>query len=267
MPLSTCTITGTAYYADGTLGDENIYITADQVTLNGSVIGTAAQTFYAAAVGGIITLILPRGSTARLYGNVRGFHDAIVVAIPDTATADLEDLIPVQYSGSLPQGLGTGSSPAFLALTLNGDPTTSIQVKYLAANFPSTTDVLANVTGLSVDVDAGGVYSFSAVLHLANSSTSSYKFAMGGTATATAIRGNVTFIDNDGIQDVKGGRFIALASAIQSISNDCDFVTIDGAIVVNAAGTLTVQAALDFAPEIGTADILALSSFEVKRAA
>lgn len=118
-----CTITGSAFYADGSLGDENIYITADQVTLNGAVIGSAAQTFYAEPVGGVITLVLPRGSTARLYGNVRGFHtESVVVAIPDTATANLEDLIPVQYSGSLPQGLGTGSSPAFAGINdVNGN--------------------------------------------------------------------------------------------------------------------------------------------------
>lgn len=271
MPLSVCTITGTAYYANGALGDANIYITADQVTLNSSVIGTAAQTFYAEPVGGIITLILPRGSTARLFGNVRGFHtESVVVAIPDTATADLEDLIPVQYSGSLPQGLGTGSSPTFAGLTLNGDPSTSIQVKYLAANFPSTTDVLANVTGLSVDVDAGGVYSFRAVLHIFNTTGAGYKFAMGGTCTATTIIGAaVSMFNGDFAAGVEpeSRRFSALASAVQLSHGNYWYVTIDGTILVNAAGTLTVQAALEFAPESGTADILALSSFEVKRAA
>lgn len=131
MPLSVCTITGTAYYADGTIGDAGIYLVADQATLDGTVLGTAAQTFYAAA--GVITLLLPRGSTVRLTGTVRGFHEALTVAIPDTATADLEDLIPVQYSGSLPQGLGTGSTPTF--------NTSAVQVE----------GKLATVTGVDLD--------------------------------------------------------------------------------------------------------------------
>lgn len=144
MPLF-CTITGSAFYADGTLGDENIYITADNVTLNGAVIATAPETFYPEPVGGIITLILPRGSTARLYGNVRGFHDAIVVAIPDTPTADLEDLIPVILPGALPQGLSTTSSPEFAGLTIGGLP-----VGYLG--IPQNSQSAAYVTVLA---DAG----------------------------------------------------------------------------------------------------------------
>ena len=63
------------------------------------------------------------------------------------------------------------------------------QAVYATADFSKTSDTtLANVTGLSVTVAAGGIYRFRAVLMLSCGASGGGKAAINGSCTATDIR-------------------------------------------------------------------------------
>lgn len=113
----------------------------------------------------------------------------------------------------------------------------------VSAQFNKTSDTtLANVTGLSVTLQAGRTYSFEAVLYTVSDAGGGVKFAIGGTATATAIIYEA--VVNQGGLDLATGtqRAAALATAVGDITAvTTAYCRITGTITVNAAGTLTVQ--------------------------
>ena len=99
MPApSLCTITGTAYNVHG-VADADATLDIKQVVLNGVVITSQVEIVRASSLG-VMTFALPRGSIAYLYAaNIVGFNtrtDGHAVAIPDTPTATLESLLPLQ---------------------------------------------------------------------------------------------------------------------------------------------------------------------------
>lgn len=123
---------------------------------------------------------------------------------------------------------------------------------------------LTNIAGMSVTVTAAGKYIFQAHVTGTSTANSGVKFAIGGTATATSIsytgkNYNGTTINAISSTTTKGN---AVGAATAVFTN----ADIYGAIVVNAGGTLTVQAAQN-AAHADTTSVYVNGSFRVTRVA
>ena len=131
------------------------------------------------------------------------------------------------------------------------------------SNFTKTSSTtLANITGLSVNVEAAGVYKFRAVLFTTSGTSGGVKSAISGTCTATSIA-YVTAIK----LSASGINHSAVASALDTSHGNTAIasgITIEGTITVADAGTLTVQFAQNASN--GTAStVYAGSTFEVDK--
>lgn len=131
----------------------------------------------------------------------------------------------------------------------------------VTTQFDKTNTTLADVTGLSTSVIAGRTYNFVATLYVDADATGGYKFAIGGSATATSIVYNINALNNGSGAYTITSRQTALAGAAGAATGTGLFVQITGTITVNAAGTLTVQFAQNAAN--GTSSVLVGSSFYV----
>lgn len=120
---------------------------------------------------------------------------------------------------------------------------------------------LGNITGLTVNVVAGKTYAFEAVLFVAADATGGSKFTMSGTATATSIVYEIELLDEDSNIASILDRKTALDSSSAQAGTTNGFCRITGSIVVNGAGTLTVQFAQSVAN--GTSSVLVGSSLLV----
>jgi hypothetical protein len=132
----------------------------------------------------------------------------------------------------------------------------------VATQFDKTSDAtLANVTGLSVNVEASRTYRFKARLYTTSNSSGGVKAAIGGTATATAIIYEA--ITHNGAAVSAQTRATSLGTAVGGVTAvTAALIEIEGTITVNAAGTLTVQFAQNASN--GTASsVLVGSYFEV----
>ena len=111
----------------------------------------------------------------------------------------------------------------------------------VTSQFDKTSDTtLANVTGLSINVVAGRTYSFKAILYTTSNVAGGVKAAIGGTATATAIRYEAVTFDNATV--AAQTRATALGTTVGAVTAvTAAMIVITGTITVNAAGTLTVQ--------------------------
>jgi glycerol-3-phosphate dehydrogenase len=87
------------------------------------------------------------------------------------------------------------------------------------------------------------------------------QFAIGGTATATSIQYHIQATDNATNAIVISSQQTALGGAAGQAGSTGAYVVIDGEIVVNAAGTLTVQFAQNASN--GTSTVAAGSTFSV----
>lgn len=136
----------------------------------------------------------------------------------------------------------------------------------VTTQFDKTADTaLANITGLSVNVAASGTYQFRAVLFVTSDAVGGQKYAMAGTATATAIIYEVQTISNSANTIVISSKQTALGGSVGQAGSTDDFTTIEGLITVNAAGTLTVQFAQNAAS--GTSSVLVGSHMLVHKVA
>lgn len=130
-------------------------------------------------------------------------------------------------------------------------------------NYTAST-TLANVTGMSVNVLAAGVYGFRAYIAGTATANGGLKLAISGTATATSIsytgthKNNAT--TNASTTTTTLGDAVGAATAVFTDG------FIEGTIVVNAAGTLTVQAAQN-ASHADTSSVYVNSYFLVTRIA
>lgn len=115
----------------------------------------------------------------------------------------------------------------------------------VTSDFPITSStVLTNVTGLSVNVAAGRTYYFEAELYVTDAAAGGVQAAIAGTATATAIQYTGYTIADNAIKAKTNAT--ALATAVGStLTTETSgiIVRITGTITVNAAGSLTVQMA------------------------
>jgi fibronectin-binding autotransporter adhesin len=136
----------------------------------------------------------------------------------------------------------------------------------VSTQFDKTADTaLANITGLSVSVAAGNTYQFRAVLFVTGDAVGGQKYAIAGTATATAIVYEVMTVSNSANAIVISSKQTVLGGSVGQAGSTDDFTTIEGLITVNAAGTLTVQFAQNAAN--GTSSVLVGSHMLVHKVA
>jgi len=138
------------------------------------------------------------------------------------------------------------------------------QTVKVGTQFDKSSDTtLANVTNLTVNVVAAGVYQFTAVLLTTCAAAGGSKASISGTATHTAIAYNgwVTTAANVGTTTLSSAKdgVVGAATALNVTTE------ITGTCTVNAAGTLTVQFAQNFAS--GTSSVLVGSYLQVVRIA
>lgn len=142
--------------------------------------------------------------------------------------------------------------PQFVELT---------QRSRVTSQFDKTDTSLANVTGLTANVAASSTYTFEIVIYGTCDTTGGMQIAIGGTATATSIVYQGFFGEGGALNNISS-RATAMATGVAVGSGSTSpYVVFTGTIVVNAAGTLTVQMAEEVAT--GTASILVNSHFKV----
>jgi hypothetical protein len=140
--------------------------------------------------------------------------------------------------------------------------------KRVTVQFDKTNDAaLANITGLSVNVEAARSYYFEAHLFVDADAVGGHQYAIAGTATATSIKYQIDSIDNTLNVYVINSREVALAGAAGQAGATVVETIIKGLIVVNAAGTLTVQFAQNAATPATTSSVLTDSTFVVQEIA
>jgi hypothetical protein len=132
----------------------------------------------------------------------------------------------------------------------------------VGTQFDKTSDTtLANVTGLTRNVEAGRTYGFEAVLYTTSNVAGGVKAAIAGTATATSVIYEA--VTEDGGTIGAQSRTTTLGSAVGAVTTvTAAKITITGTIVVNAAGTLTVQFAQN-AINIAASSVLINSTFRL----
>lgn len=112
----------------------------------------------------------------------------------------------------------------------------------VAADFNKTDATLADVTGLSFNVEAGKTYSFKACVYVNADSTGGQVYAIGGTATATAFISHVRiYHDTDNALVISSQQATLGASIGTTNAPGAGYAEISGTITVNAAGTLILQ--------------------------
>lgn len=183
--------------------------------------------------------------------NAANTFAALKQAASDTATGVVELATDAESR--------TGTSTALAVTPAN--LTARRRASRVSAQFDKTNTSLANITGLTADVAAAGTYGFRAVLIVNADATGGYKFAIAGTATATAIIARVTAQRDDTSSFTISARLTSLGSSTGIASGTALLVIIEGSIEVNAAGTLVPQFAQNAAN--GTSSILVGSTWEV----
>lgn len=134
----------------------------------------------------------------------------------------------------------------------------------VAAQFDKTDTTLATVTGLtSQNLKASTPYSFEADLFIDADATGGFKFAIAGTATATSIEYQIMFLDNAADTFTINSRQTALGGSDGAAGPTAGYCRIKGTILVNAAGTISVQFAQNAAN--GTSSVRVNSTFRVEK--
>ena len=108
-----------------------------------------------------------------------------------------------------------------------------------------TTATLANIAGMIINVSAGRTYTFEAELSITMAAAGGIKCAIGGSCTATNIIYDGWIVDAAAAGIKGNAQATALLGVVSgaATTGTAGHVTIRGTITVNAAGTLTVQAA------------------------
>jgi len=219
-----------------------VFSVANMFTVN----ATGVVTAQALAIGGPVSLRTAFSNSALLIYNTSNANSAVLALSPvanDATGLGTTVLISPSGNSYINSGdLAIGKTSANSKFDVNGFIEWNGQ-KRVSTQFNKTSDAtLANVTGLSVSVEASKTYYFEATLFTASDVAGGVKFAIGGSATATSIiyEANIT---NAGATVTPG---TARATALATTVGDATAVTaakvkITGTITVANAGTLTVQ--------------------------
>lgn len=127
----------------------------------------------------------------------------------------------------------------------------------VSTQFDKTDTTLTDVPGLSFNVEAGKTYSFTVNLYTTSDIGGGVKAAIAGTATATSIVYEVLTVNAGLITQSRAAALGTSAGAVTAVT--VAMISITGTIIVNAAGTLTVQFAENVA--VATSSVLVGSIF------
>ncbi len=196
---------------------------------------------------------LPAGQAIQLPGATSG---AVSLTTPATVTSYTLKLPAAQ--GAANQMLANDGSGNLSWVDAGGGGLSG----RVTSQFDKTDTTLANVGGLSVTLTAGRVYRFVTTLHVSPDAVGGHKYAIAGTCTATAIIYQINALNNGTMVFVINSRQTALAGSAGTASGTSVFTTIEGTIIVNAGGTLTVQFAQNAAS--GTSSVLVGSTLMIE---
>lgn len=124
-----------------------------------------------------------------------------------------------------------------------------------------STTTLANIVGLSVNVTSSGTYLINAAVPVTTNGTAGVKLGIGGTATATSANLTANFFTASTVASVNT---TAINGAGIGSTATVILAQLQGAVVVNAGGTLTLQGAQNVSTT-GTASILTNGFLQVSR--
>ncbi len=131
-----------------------------------------------------------------------------------------------------------------------------------AAQFDKANATFADITGTTINVQAGVTYFIRGYFPCTFTAVGSGKFQLTGTATATALIANWRSYNNGTNANILFAAQTALTTAFSVTAGATDaLILLDGTITVNAAGTLVIQFAQVAAN--GTSSILRGASFIV----
>jgi hypothetical protein len=153
-----------------------------------------------------------------------------------------------------------GSQLYFTNTGLQREVIPLIQQSRVSTQYDNTTTTLGDITGLTATLVAGKIYRFEAILYTTSNVAGGVKFAIAGTATATNVIYEDIVIDNN--VNAAQTRATAMATTVGGVTAVTNaYSKITGTITVNAAGTITVQAAQN--ANVGTTSVLVGSTFVV----
>lgn len=206
-----------------------------QLKLAGATSGTI--TVKAAAVAGTNTVTLPAGTTD--FSATGGTSQVLkqtsaggAITVAQLAASDISN----GTSGS--GAIALVSSPSLT------DPITNMGVVSTSTLTKNTDTTFAVIPGMTVSLAAGKTYIFWAHLTItAANASGGIKVTMATPDTLTATSTSFTAVNYNGTTTNAQSTATALGSAVGGATAVATDVYIEGAIVVNAAGTLQVQAA------------------------
>jgi len=204
---------------------------ANVLTIGTQTIGGTAR-FVNLVVGGSACIQLQTSGISVFQGNVN-VNGQFLIGINVASFGTGSDDIGFSRSAAKVVRIGDG------AANTNGWMQWAGQAR-VTTQFDKTNNTLGNVTGLTVNVQAGRTYESSATLYTTSNIAAGVQAAIAGTCTATAIiyEGETTAAAAVGAQT----RATALATAVGAVTAvTAARIDIEGTITVNAAGTLTVQ--------------------------
>ena len=253
------------FYAQSDAGRLDLYTSS---TTRGTAGLTTSRQAVVWAGTGLTSLLINTADSAvpvilGVAGSERGRFTNLGFTVT-SAVANSSGLYFANINSSSPKV----ASSALLAVDGAGKVIVSTglaSVKVLDADFTKSANTTLNdIAGSSVNlthnVDAGVTYKFRAVLHIDADSSGGLKYQLSGTATATNI---IYWHHGFGVSagQVLGLRSTALNDAKDTNSVNTYYVTVEGAITVNAAGTLTLQFAQKTAT--GSSSVKRGSTFEL----
>lgn len=253
--------TANTYVKFGGIGAGAMYITQDPLTRGSNYIGFwfSGATLPTASNYNLIMDVT--GADAWLYwnaitGTLAPMGHRFQVGTTDALLINSDASIYAGFGADSPSTFGAGNIAARnFFISIEGFKRVSTQFDAAA------TTTLANVTGLSSTVSPGKTYRFRAVLSTSSAVAGGVKVAIAGTATATSIAYEGLTINAGSITQ---SRATALGTAVGAVTAvTAAEIIVEGMIVVNAGGTLTVQFAQNVAS--GTSSVLINSYFEVFR--
>ena len=230
----------------------NTVLAADTVSAPHAVSIPASSILGRTSVSAIIGLSASQGRTVLGLGTV-ATQDANNVIITGGSVTGITDL-------AVSDG-GTGASTATGAQSGLG-----LQIVRATSQFDQAADTtLATVTGLTVNIVSGKSYQFTARLFVDASALGGQKYAIAGSATASAVVYQVNTISNTANVFVINSRQTSLGGTIGQTGATANFTEISGTISCSGTGNLVVQFAQNAGN--GTSSVLVGSTLEVREVA
>ncbi len=219
----------------------------------------SGSTFLTAAAGGRMILDSSTDNIYQFGAGGSGYQSGISHA--KSGTANVGNLLYTYSDNSYRMRLNSIDSyrwttdkfiPVVDAASDLGGSANRYKTAYLVDHIESTLNCVttvqfdktnsgsySNITGLAATLVAGATYAFRAVLSVTSGASGGVACALGGTATATSI--TATGMVYNGTTLGSSQKTTSATGAVGSYTGVATNVVIEGAIVVNAAGTLTIR--------------------------